>query len=254
MRLGVVIPVHGFAPYLAETLDGVFANRPDRVVLVDDGSPLPHEAPGDVELLRRDEAGGPATARAAGAALLADDVDLIALCDADDTWAPGHLDALRGALCGTPGAGWAFSRATIVGPDNRETGERWDRPPAGLLGTAELYAANPVPTSSVVLRRGALEAAGGFAAPVHTAEDWDLWLRLCEAGHPALCVEGPPIRYRRHPGGLTADVARLATDQRTVHEAHASQVDPEVAAAAISADRRALRRELLRRRLRRLRP
>ncbi|MCW3038701.1 MAG: putative glycosyltransferase, partial [Solirubrobacterales bacterium] len=41
MRAGVLIPVHGFAPYLAETLDAVLAQgaAAAEVVVVDDGSP-----------------------------------------------------------------------------------------------------------------------------------------------------------------------------------------------------------------------
>ncbi|MDX6683796.1 MAG: hypothetical protein QOG94_3835, partial [Solirubrobacteraceae bacterium] len=41
--VGVIVPVHGFAPYLAETLDCVLAQlpAPDEVVVVDDASPEP---------------------------------------------------------------------------------------------------------------------------------------------------------------------------------------------------------------------
>jgi glycosyltransferase involved in cell wall biosynthesis len=250
VRTGVVIPVHGFAPYLVEALDAVLANAPDEVVVVDDGSPVPVGVPDTVRLVRREHAGGPAVARAAGLDALGDAAELVALCDADDAWLPGHLDAMRAAL--TAGAGWAFSRALIVGPDGRPTGERWQRPVPGLHDAQSLYASNPVPTSSVVLRADALQAAGGFPGPVRVAEDWELWLRLCAAGHDGLCVEGPGIRYRRHPEGLTADVAALAQAQLAVHERHAGLVDPATAKAAVAADRAALRRERLRRRIRAL--
>ena len=39
--VGVIVPVHGWAPYLAETLDAVLAERPGDVVVVDDGSDPP---------------------------------------------------------------------------------------------------------------------------------------------------------------------------------------------------------------------
>jgi len=250
VRTGVVVPVHGFAPYLVEALDSVLASQPDAVVVVDDGSPLPVTVPDGVELVRREQPGGPAHARAAGLPALGTDVELIALCDADDAWQPGHLQTMQAALA--DGAGWAFSRALIVGPDGRATGEEWPRPAPGPQGAQALYASNPVPTSSVVLRTGALQDAGGFPGPVRVAEDWELWLRLCAAGHDGLCVEGPGIRYRRHPDGLTADVAGLAQAQLAVHERHAELVDPTTARAAIARDRAALRREQLRRRLRAL--
>ncbi|MCW3010147.1 MAG: hypothetical protein JWO90_551, partial [Solirubrobacterales bacterium] len=81
----MIVPVHGFAPYLAEALDAVLAEGPDAVVVVDDGSSLPlalhpdHAAAG-VRLVRRAVTGGPAEARASGLDALGPDVDLVALC------------------------------------------------------------------------------------------------------------------------------------------------------------------------------
>jgi glycosyltransferase involved in cell wall biosynthesis len=246
---GVIIPVHGFAPYLAEALDAVLAERPAAVVVVDDGSSLPlalhpdHAAAG-VRLVRREVCGGPAAARATGLAALPDALELVALCDADDAWAPGFLETVAGALEAEPEAGWAFGRALVVGPDGRATGEQWERPRAGRHPAAalarELYEADPVPTSSVVLRRSALAAAGGFLGPVRVAEDWELWLRLARAGQDALCVPEATVRYRRHPDGLTADVARLARAQLALHAAHADLVGPQKHAAAEARDLAAL--------------
>ena len=246
---GVIVPVHGFAPYLAEALDCVLADRPEEVVVVDDGSPHPltlhpdHAAAG-VVLVRRDAVGGPAEARACGLRALSAEVAAVALCDADDAWAPGLLGALQAALEAEPGAGFAFGRALVVAPDGRPTGERWERPeaglhPAGPWGKA-LYARNPVPTSSVLLRRSALVAAGGFPAPTRVAEDWELWLRLARAGYGAVCVPEATVRYRRHPDGLTADVARLARAQLAVHAAHADLVDADTRRAVEAVDLAAL--------------
>ena len=249
MPAGVIVPVHGFAPYLAEALDAVLAERPAAVVVVDDGSSLPlalhpdHVAAG-VRLVRREAAGGPAQARATGLEALGDELELVALCDADDAWSPGLLGALAGALAAEPGVGWAFGRALIVGPDGRATGEQWPRPAAGRHPAAtfarELFTANPIPTSSVVLRRAALREAGGFPGPVRVAEDWELWLRLTRTGHDAICVPEATVRYRRHPDGLTADVARLARAQLALHAAHAELVGPEEHASAEARDLAAL--------------
>ena len=249
MPAGVIVPVHGFAPYLAEALDTVLDGDPAAVVVVDDASSLalelhPDHAAAGVRLVRREVHGGPAEARATGLEALASEIDLVALCDADDAWTPGSLAALTRALTADSEAGWAFGRALVVGPDGRATGEQWARPaggrhPAGAFAQ-ELYAANPIPTSSVVLRRSALRAAGGFAGPVRVAEDWELWLRLSRAGQDALCVPEATVRYRRHPAGLTADVARLARAQLALHAAHADLVSPDAHAAAEARDLAAL--------------
>ena len=260
MPAGVLVPVHGFAPYLAEALDAVLAQDPAAVVVIDDASDPPlalhADHAGVVTLLRRDTRGGPAVARADGLTALPAAVDLIALCDADDVWEPGKLAAQETALAAHATVGLCFGRAVVVAPDGRPSGERWEEPQAGLHPAGPfaqaLYAANPIPTSSVVLRRAAVEAAGGFTGPVEIAEDWELWLRIARAGFDALCLPDARVRYRRHSGGLTADVARLATAQRAVHTAHADLVDPAAARAAIARDDRVLAAERRRARLRRL--
>ncbi len=93
MRTGVLIPVRGFPRYLTETLDAVLAQEPDEVVVVDDGSFEPIRCEG-VRVVRRDTPGGPAAARATGLDALGD-VDVVALCDADDTWEPGCARGAR---------------------------------------------------------------------------------------------------------------------------------------------------------------
>ena len=242
MRTGVLIPVRGFPRFLTETLDAVLAQSPDEVVVVDDGSFEPIRSD-RARVVRRDEPGGPAAARATGFAALGD-VDVIALCDADDTWEPGCLQALVAGLRAEPRAGVAFGRATVVGIDGRPTGERWQEPAPGLHDPAAFYAHNPIPTSCSAFRRSALEQAGGFAATGLVAEDWDLWLRLRA---PLLCAPAARVRYRRHPGGLTADVERLARAQLALHARHAGLVDERTAQAAQADDRRALSRARLRR-------
>ena len=242
MHTGVLIPIRGFPRFLEETLDSVLAQDPDEVVVVDDGSfePLRSDR---VRVVRRDVPGGPGAARATGLEALGD-VDVIALCDADDTWEPGCLAALADGLRAEPGAAAAFGRATVVGIDGRPTGERWQEPAGGLHEPAAFYAHNPIPTSCSAIRRSALERAGGFAAPDVVAEDWDLWLRL---PGPLLCVPAARIRYRRHPGGLTADVERLARAQFALHGRHAQLVGAAAAQQAQAADRRALSRARARR-------
>ena len=250
--VGVIVPVHGFAPYLPETLDCVLGQVPavDAVVVVDDASDEPVALhPDHVSrclLVRRDVCGGPAAARASGlSALAALGVELVALCDSDDAWADGKLAAQLAAFEAFPSAGLCFGRALVVGADGRPTGERWESVAAGLQGgpslVERLYAANPLPTSSVVLRRSAVEAVGGFESPVRLAEDWDLWLRLAAAGYGFVSEPRAVVRYRRHPGGLTSDVAALALCQLELHRAHGGLVSAEVRERALAADSDALR-------------
>ncbi|MCW2968023.1 MAG: glycosyl transferase family 2, partial [Solirubrobacteraceae bacterium] len=121
--VGVVVPVHGWSPYLAEALDAVVAEGPEDVVVVDDGSADPvvlhPDHAGRCRLVRREVAGGPGAARNAGVAALGTDLDLVAFCDADDAWEPGSLTLRVAAVATDSEAAGAFGRALIVGADGR---------------------------------------------------------------------------------------------------------------------------------------
>ena len=242
MRVGVVVPVHGWSPYLAETLDGVIGQdpAPDEIVVVDDGSPEPvglhvEHAP-HCRLVRHGQRRGLAAARRTGVDALAAATELVALCDADDTWRPGKLAAQLAALRDT-GADACFARAVIVGPDDRPTGEAWPAPPLTLPG---LFEHNPVCVSGAIVRRAAVERAGGIARDLPAAEDWDLWLRLLGAGATFAYAPDAVVAYRRHPGAMSGDVATLAGAQLEVHEHHAGLVDATVRHRVEAADLRAL--------------
>lgn len=254
MAVVAIVPVHGPSPYLEGALRALLAQDPppDDVVVVDDGSPVPVEVPdGRCRLVRRQERGGPAAARESGLAA-APEAELVAFADADDRWLPGKLAAQLEALAAHPDAALCFGRAVVVGPDGEPTGETWEELPAGLYRSDDLgpllYERNPIPTSSVVVRREALIGAGGFAGPAALGSDWDLWLRLARRGAAFVCEPRARIEYRRHAGGVTADVARLAEASLAIHAEHASLVPPDVANRIRSRDLAALARGRVRRR------
>jgi glycosyltransferase involved in cell wall biosynthesis len=229
MRVGVIVAARGPAPFLAEALESVAAA--DEIVVVDHASDPPLSGVGRARSVRLgDAAGGPAAARDAGLAALPA-CDLVALCDADDVWEPGKLDAQLDALAAVAEAAVVFGRATVIDERGQATGEPLPELEPGLHEAsalrAPLFEANPIPASSAVIRREALEAVGGFAAgeALPAASDWDLWLRLAAAGNAFLCEPAARIRYRRHAGGLTADIGRLAEGALAVHARHADLVD-----------------------------
>lgn len=245
------MPVHGEAPWLDAALASVLAEEPAEVVVVDDGSPRPVRA--DCTVVRLDQRRGVAAARDAGLAVLS--TDLVALCDADDAWLPGKLSAQLEALERHPDAALCFGSLEVVDERDRPTGERWPEPPApGRLEPdviAELlWEENPVPTSSVVMRRDALTKAGGFAAgpALPLASDWELWLRLVEAGHPFVWEPAARIRYRRHAAGISSDLSSLAEARLAIHDCHAGLVSGEALARAKSGDLVSLARGRIRER------
>lgn len=253
--VGAIVPVHGEPRYLGEALDGLLGQDPlpDEVIVVDDASPRPIRLPPGhrdaCRLMRREQRGGPAAAR--NDALTQLSADLVALCDADDWWRPGKLRAQLDALGAHPRAELCFGSAEIIGPGGERTDERWEELPPGPLAGLDLvpllYERNPIPTSSVLVSRAALGRVGGFGN-LPQAEDQDTWLRLAAAGIEFLNEPSAVVRYRRHPGGLTADVANLATASLELHRRHAKLVGEAAALRAEAADRRALADGLARRR------
>ena len=224
MRIGLIVPVLPPAPYLDEAVQ----------------SALGQERPPDEHAVIRDERGdGPAATRERALEGLGD-CDWVALLDADDAWEPGKLAAQRDAIAQHDDAVVCFGRATVIGDHGRPTGERLPELPAGRLSAEELapllFDSNPIPTSSVLVRRDALARAGGFAGPAPLASDWDLWLRLVAGGGTFVCEPGARVRYRRHRGGVTADVAALAESRLEVHAAHGSLVDEDSRRRAESRD------------------
>jgi glycosyltransferase involved in cell wall biosynthesis len=252
MRVGVIVPVHagtGSTPYLSEALEAVLSQEPApaEVIVVDDGSPRPltlrAQDAARCRLIRTEQRQGPGAARDAALKLL--DTDLVACADADDVWCAGKLAAQLEALARDPEAALCYGTAEIVGADGTPTGERWATPPS--LSLQSLYEHNPIPTSSVIARRGAVLDAGGFSGPM-LCEDWALWLRMLQRGDRFVLAPDARIRYRRHAGGATADVAALAEAALHVHELYADLVDEPLARRVRAGDLVALARGRVRER------
>jgi glycosyltransferase involved in cell wall biosynthesis len=255
VSVGVIVPVYGRPRYLREALDAVLGQepRPDEVIVVDDASPEPvvltREHAVACRLVRREERGGPGAARDTALELL--QTGLVACADADDVWLAGKLSVQLDALNQHPEVALCFGAAEIVGPEGEPTGERWQTLPTGVLDAdflaPLLFEHNPIPTSSILARRHALRAAGGFTGPP-LGEDWALWLRLLTRGERFLFEPRAVVRYRRHAEGATADIAALAASAYFIHETHAGLVDEATRRRVRAADLTALARGRVRQR------
>jgi GT2 family glycosyltransferase len=90
-----------------------------------------------------------------------------------------------------------------------------------------LFEGNAVSTSAVVVRRSLLETVGGFCEEpgVVTAEDYDLWMRLAQAG----CVFAMSDRilgeYLLHAGNHSKAVTRHLQAELSVLDRHFAAMD-----------------------------
>ena len=227
-----VIPAHDGLPDVLDAVRSALAQTraPAEVIVVDDGSTdgtgdAVERAFGSAVAVIRGRFGSAAAARNAGWRAAAS--PWIAFLDADDLWFPEKLEEAARRLEAAPAAAWFFSDGAFRERDGA-TRESWLEPYADLdeayVGQPleQLLEVNFVLTSSVVVRRDALETLGGFDASLSHAEDLDLWIRLARRW-PAASSPRALVRYQHRSGGLSerlesrlrGDVAlfeRLASD------------------------------------------
>lgn len=214
-----VIPVRNGLPDVLEALESVFAQQSPcaEVVVVDDASTdgtaeAVERRFGDRVTFVRGRFDGAAAARNAG--WRAARAPWIAFLDADDVWRPEKLAVMGERCAAVPDAIWGFSDGAFRafdGPEAPSWFALWADVPDEWSGSplAALFEVNFVLTSSVVVRRDALEAEGGFDESLSHAEDVDLWIRLARRGR-ATASARPLVRYQHRAGGLTRQVeARL---------------------------------------------
>ncbi len=209
--VSVIIPAYNAARFLPEALASVLAEAtPDvEVLVVDDGSTDDTQAllaryASRVRSLRIAN-GGPGRARNAG--LVATRGPLVAFLDADDRWLARSLARRRAALDAAPDAALVHGLVRYVDAAGRPMAfdslaykaYRGQRRTGWVLRS--LFWGNFMYTSTVLVRRAAIEAAGGFDERRDVIEDYDLWLRIA-ARWPITLVSDPVAIYRWRVDGL----------------------------------------------------
>jgi hypothetical protein len=121
------------------------------------------------------------------------DTPWLAFLDDDDLLLPHHLEALLGTV---DGADVAYSYCHVQGRE-------WT--PNRPFDPDALRASNYIP-ATVLIRSDAFRRAGGFRPSgqvQHGWEDWDLWLRLLDAGCRFAWTDTVTWLYRFHEGNKT---------------------------------------------------
>ncbi|MEO8478023.1 MAG: glycosyltransferase family A protein [Gemmatimonadota bacterium] len=206
-EIGVVIPFYRADRTFPATLASVLAQtrRPDRIVVVDDGSPDGESRslaalPDGVELIRLPRNAGVGEARRVGMAAMP--TPLIAFLDADDGWPPNFLEAMSARLVACAQAPAVYSAITRCWPDGpRDT---LATKPSLLTLREAIVRSHTIP-SAMLFRRAPLEAAGGWPPERMLIEDWVLIVRLIAQAGPLVFAPEIAIDYAvGNPGSINS--------------------------------------------------
>lgn len=181
------------------------------VVLVDDGSAAEtarvldrlEGADPRLRILRGPGGWGCAGGRNQGAA--ATTAPWLAFLDADDLWTPGKLSRQLQALEDDGGLDLVYTGYEALAPGAATGRARRVYDLSRHRRPARRYFLHdpPVIPSSILVRRSAFEALGGFDAAIPFFEDTDFYLRLLQRGRLKGVAE-PLIRKRHRAGSMSA--------------------------------------------------
>jgi glycosyltransferase involved in cell wall biosynthesis len=266
-QVSVVLPVRNGGRFLAGAVASILAQTLTNfeLIVVDDGSTdgsvakLGELVDRRVTVVRQAPLG---LVAALTNALAHARSDYVARMDADDVSEPRRLERQVELLDARPEVGMVATWVTVVDEKGVEL-RREVLPLAHEDLARRLLLRNPFQHGSVVLRRKALEAAGGYRTDYGANEDYDLWRRLARVGELA-CVPEALYRYRVHAGTVTrTDLDRVTHRERLRDElwhdydtreyriratvARAKAAEPVIRRGLV-ADQRTIAREALRRR------
>jgi succinoglycan biosynthesis protein ExoO len=257
MNVAVVIPVFNKERYVERAIRSTLGQTlsPSKIFVVDDASTdgsrekIASLADPTITILRR-ATPGPGGYAARNLAIEAASTEWIAFLDADDEWAPEHLQSIADAISRNgddPTIGCVFTGYREMYQDGYATSDpytrkigraqdrRWEF--VHFLDVWSQVRACPVLTSAAAFRRRVLLEAGLFpAGRCARGGDKDLWLRVARHTDLLACPSVTTMYYR--------DAANKVTRNNTANLRHClcDTIDRLIAEETSSERRRVLKR------------
>jgi len=203
--VSVIIPTHNRTALLREALDSVGGQtfRDYELIVIDDGSTEDIEAAIAGHATRpkivRQAHEGPAAARNRGIQEAA--ADLVAFLDSDDLWHPTKLEVFLRVAEAKPDINVFYGPMLPIDLRGNPVPGRTKRCHDGWI-TEKLFCSSFVHVPTILCRKVAVLAAGGFDAALPVCEDYDLWLRLSVRERFGL-IEDPLAKRRLHGNRLS---------------------------------------------------
>lgn len=225
MSISVVIPAYNAADFIRETLDSVLQQTlsADEVLVIDDGSTddtasIAESYGAAVRVIRRAN-----FKQAAGRNFGVQETksEWIAFVDADDIWERNKLERQMEELVRHPEADLCYTGRILLLQNGRTArlGRVVPVPPAEKIRES-LFRNTTFLPSSVLIRRSAFLAVGGFDTHFEVLQDWDLWLRLLHAGTKFAACREPLVQYRIHPNSVSRNAMRSLRAAKEIYRRH----------------------------------
>ncbi|HET8823549.1 MAG TPA: glycosyltransferase family A protein [Terriglobales bacterium] len=230
--VSVVIPAYRCAQYIVQGIESVlnqsFSNH--EILVVNDGSPDTAELEaalspyaGRIRYFKQSTK-GPSGARNTGIRNAFG--KYVAFLDGDDYWTPDHLAKNIGILERDPTLALVYCDCILV-----KNGQPYSRvfyvqnQPSTVTFETLLLQSSTISTSSVVVSRETILAAGGFDEALYRCEDFDMWLRLAFSGGRMAYHPDAEVYHRMHEVSLSADSLAMIKDRVRVYNKTVSSLD-----------------------------
>ncbi len=251
-RVSVIIPAFNAEEYIEQALRSVLDQTYDdwEIVVCDDCSTDATaervRSFGDrLRLVRTGANSGPAAAR--NLAIAHSSGELLAFLDSDDYWLPAYLERqvalYDSANAPTGDVGIVACNASLLRSNGTRPETHMDvvRFPR-KVGLPRLLRSNPIFGSALAPRR-VVDEIGGFCPDLSRAQDFDLWIRIVEAGYRVVATREVLAVHRVRATSWSSDVGVMARYTQSTYRRALERGNLSVR------ERRIARRELRRQRL-----
>jgi glycosyltransferase involved in cell wall biosynthesis len=204
--VSIILPTYDRIAFLREAVESVLAQTVAEweLIIADDGSTddtvswLASLGDRRIVVLQHEHTAHKSALR--NSALARATADWIAFLDSDDRWHPAKLDRQLAFHAAHPGVRWSYTGRRLIDADGRELSATlfgpWRAHSGWILDHVIALEAN-IALPSVMVERALLQQVGGFNEAFHSAEDFELWVRLAECCECGL-VDEPLLDVRKH--------------------------------------------------------
>jgi glycosyltransferase involved in cell wall biosynthesis len=210
--VSIIIPTHNRSRLLRVAVESVLAQTYPKmeVIVVDDGSTddtvvVMAQYAGRVTYLKQTNQD---VAAARNAGIRAASGKYLTFLDDDDLILPTKIERQVQVLASRPTVGLVHCGYYHIDEAGNRVGKVVFLPEGEVL--KELVCRNFIWAGAPLLRRQCIERVGPFDEEIPAiSADWDMWLRIAQAGYLFACVQEPLGAYRIQRGSMLAGVARL---------------------------------------------